>query len=37
MSIVMLWVFRGHLSRCNEAAEAEEQALGLPKGFRYLL
>ncbi|KAG2122701.1 MFS general substrate transporter [Suillus cothurnatus] len=37
MSIVMLWIFRGHLSRCNEAAEAEEQALGLPKGFRYLL
>jgi hypothetical protein len=37
MSIVMLWVFRGHLSRCNEAAEAEEQTLGLPKGFRYLL
>ncbi|KAG2144503.1 MFS general substrate transporter [Suillus clintonianus] len=37
MSIVMFWVFREHLSRCNEAAEAEEQALGLPKGFRYIL
>jgi MFS family permease len=37
MSIAMLWVFRGHLSRCNEAAEAEEQVLGLPKGFRYVL
>ncbi|KAG2147869.1 MFS general substrate transporter [Suillus bovinus] len=37
MSIVMLWVFRKHLSRCNEAAEAEEKALGLLKGFRYLL
>ncbi|KAG2102509.1 MFS general substrate transporter [Suillus discolor] len=37
MSIAMLWVFRGHLSRCNRAAEAEEQALGLLKGFRYLL
>lgn len=37
VSLAMLWVFRGHLSRCNKAAEAEEQALGLPKGFRYLL
>ncbi|KAG1817158.1 MFS general substrate transporter [Suillus subaureus] len=37
MSIVMFWVFRRHLSQCNEAAEAEEQALGLLKGFRYLL
>ncbi|KAG1743065.1 MFS general substrate transporter [Suillus lakei] len=37
VSIGMLWVFREHLSRCNEAAEAEEKALGLPKGFRYLL
>ncbi|KAG2049778.1 MFS general substrate transporter [Suillus hirtellus] len=37
MCIVMLWVFRRHLSRCNEAAEAEEQALGLRKGFRYFL
>ncbi|KAG2144501.1 MFS general substrate transporter [Suillus clintonianus] len=37
MSMTMLWVFRWHLSRCNEAAEAEEQALGLPRGFRYLL
>ncbi|KIK49027.1 hypothetical protein CY34DRAFT_797410 [Suillus luteus UH-Slu-Lm8-n1] len=37
LSMAMLWVFRGHLSRCNEAAEAEEQSLGLPKGLRYLL
>ncbi|KAG1743052.1 MFS general substrate transporter [Suillus lakei] len=37
MSIVMFWAFRRHLSRCNEAAEAEEQALGLPQGFRYFL
>ncbi|KAG1755748.1 MFS general substrate transporter [Suillus lakei] len=36
-SIAMCWAFRKHLSRCNEAAEAEEHALGLPKGFRYLL
>ncbi|KAG1877312.1 major facilitator superfamily domain-containing protein [Suillus subluteus] len=35
--IAMCWVFREHLSRCNEAAEAEENVLGLPKGFRYLL
>ncbi|KAG1743055.1 MFS general substrate transporter [Suillus lakei] len=37
VSIGMFWLFREHLSRCNEAAEAEEKALGLPKGFRYLL
>ncbi|KAG1877330.1 MFS general substrate transporter [Suillus subluteus] len=37
MSIAMCWVFREHLSRCNEAAEAEEKVLGLPEGFRYLL
>jgi MFS family permease len=36
-SIAMCWVFRQHLSRCNEAAEAEEKVLGLPQGFRYLL
>jgi MFS family permease len=36
-SIAMCWVFREHLSRCNQAAEAEEKVLGLPKGFRYLL
>ncbi|KAG2122685.1 MFS general substrate transporter [Suillus cothurnatus] len=36
-SIAMCWVFRQHLSRCNEAAEAEEKVLGLPEGFRYLL
>ncbi|KAG1756629.1 MFS general substrate transporter [Suillus paluster] len=35
--IAMCWAFRQHLARCNEAAEAEEEALGLPKGFRYLL
>ncbi|KAG0709585.1 MFS general substrate transporter [Suillus ampliporus] len=35
--IAMCWAFRMHLSRCNEAAEAEEQALGLSKGFRYIL
>ncbi|KAG1845720.1 MFS general substrate transporter [Suillus subalutaceus] len=37
LCIAMLWVFRTHLSRCNEAAEAEEQSLGLPKGLRYIL
>ncbi|KAG1733005.1 MFS general substrate transporter [Suillus paluster] len=37
MSIAMCWVFREHLSRCNEAAAAKERALGLPEGFRYLL
>ncbi|KAG1726535.1 MFS general substrate transporter [Suillus paluster] len=37
MPIIMCWIFREHLSRCNEAAEAEERALGLSKGFRYLL
>ncbi|KAG1820235.1 MFS general substrate transporter [Suillus subaureus] len=37
ISIAMCWAFRQHLSRCNGAAEAEEHALGLPKGFRYLL
>ncbi|KAG2040030.1 MFS general substrate transporter [Suillus americanus] len=37
VSIAMCWVFREHLSRCNEAAEAEEKVLGLPEGFRYLL
>ncbi|KAG2049772.1 MFS general substrate transporter [Suillus hirtellus] len=37
VSIAMFWVFREHLSRCNEATEAEEQVLGLPEGFRYLL
>ncbi|KAG1845722.1 MFS general substrate transporter [Suillus subalutaceus] len=37
MSIAMFWVFRRHLSRCNKAAEAEEQALGLLKGFRISL
>ncbi|KAG1877319.1 MFS general substrate transporter [Suillus subluteus] len=35
--IVVCWVFREHLSRCNQAAEAEEKVLGLPVGFRYLL
>ncbi|KAG2352671.1 major facilitator superfamily domain-containing protein [Suillus spraguei] len=37
ISIAMFWVLRMHLSRCNEAAEAEEKSLGLPKGLRYLL
>ncbi|KAG2139908.1 MFS general substrate transporter [Suillus cothurnatus] len=37
MSIAMCWVFREHLSRCNEAAQAEEKILGLPEGFRYIL
>ncbi|KAG1776637.1 MFS general substrate transporter [Suillus placidus] len=37
VSIAMCWVFRVHLSRCNETAEAEEQVLGLPEGFRYLI
>ncbi|KAG2110521.1 MFS general substrate transporter [Suillus discolor] len=37
VSIAMCWVFKEHLSRCNEVAEAKEQALGLPEGFRYLL
>ncbi|KAG2358965.1 MFS general substrate transporter [Suillus spraguei] len=37
MSIAMFWVLRMHLSRCNEAAEAEEKSLGLPKGLRHLL
>ncbi|KAG1731767.1 hypothetical protein EDB19DRAFT_1912361 [Suillus lakei] len=32
-SIAMCWAFSQHLARCNEIAEAEEQALGLPKGF----
>ncbi|KAG2147851.1 uncharacterized protein EDB93DRAFT_392076 [Suillus bovinus] len=35
--IAMCWVFREHLSRCNEAAEAEERIIGLPKGFRFIL
>ncbi|KAG2366175.1 hypothetical protein BDR07DRAFT_1470185 [Suillus spraguei] len=37
VSIAMCWALRRHLSWCNEAAEAEEHALGLPKGFGYLL
>ncbi|OJA14682.1 hypothetical protein AZE42_02416 [Rhizopogon vesiculosus] len=37
ISIAMCWAFRQHLSMRNQAAEALEQALGLPKGFRYLL
>jgi len=37
VSIAMCWVFKEHLSRCNEVAEAEEKALGLPEGFRYIL
>ncbi|KAG2029332.1 hypothetical protein BDR03DRAFT_1096280 [Suillus americanus] len=37
LCIAMCWVLREHLSHCNKAAEAEENVLGLPKGFRYLL
>ncbi|KAG1817154.1 MFS general substrate transporter [Suillus subaureus] len=37
LCIAMCWVFREHLSRCNKAAEAEENVLGLPNGFRYIL
>ncbi|KAG0699663.1 MFS general substrate transporter [Suillus ampliporus] len=37
LCIAMCWAFKQHLARCNEAAEAEEQSLGLSKGFRFLL
>ncbi|KAH7930095.1 MFS general substrate transporter [Leucogyrophana mollusca] len=37
LSIAMCWAFRRHLRRLNDAAEAEERILGLPKGYRYLL
>jgi hypothetical protein len=37
VSIVMLWVFRRCLERCNEAAEAEERGLGMSGGLRYML
>ncbi|KAG2038366.1 MFS general substrate transporter [Suillus americanus] len=35
--IILCWIFRRHLQRLNEAAEAEERELRLPKGYRYLL
>ncbi|KAG0691875.1 major facilitator superfamily domain-containing protein, partial [Suillus ampliporus] len=35
--ILLCWVFRRHLKRLNETAEAEERELSLPKGYRYLL
>ncbi|KIK46205.1 hypothetical protein CY34DRAFT_800731 [Suillus luteus UH-Slu-Lm8-n1] len=37
IAIILCWVFRRHLERLNEAAEAEERELRLPKGYRYLL
>ncbi|KAG2134832.1 MFS general substrate transporter [Suillus clintonianus] len=35
--ISLCWVFRRHLEQLNEAAEAQERKLGIPKGYRYLL
>ncbi|KAG2142089.1 hypothetical protein BD769DRAFT_1425562 [Suillus cothurnatus] len=35
--IILCWVFRRHLERLNEAAQAEERKLRLPKGYRYML
>ncbi|KAJ8579695.1 MFS general substrate transporter [Rhizopogon salebrosus TDB-379] len=35
--ISLCWVLRQHLERLNEAAEAEERQMNLPKGYRYLL
>ncbi|KAG2746262.1 MFS general substrate transporter [Suillus brevipes Sb2] len=37
MAIILCWVFKRHLEQLNEAAEAEERELRLPKGYRYLL
>jgi MFS family permease len=37
MAIILCWVFRRHLKRLNEVAEAEERELHLPKGYRYIL
>ncbi|KAG2038362.1 major facilitator superfamily domain-containing protein [Suillus americanus] len=37
IAIILCWIFRRHLERLNEAAEAEERELHLPKGYRYLL
>ena len=36
IAILMLWVFRLHLTRLNREAEKNERALGLPGGFRYI-
>jgi hypothetical protein len=35
--ILLCGVFRQHLERLNEVAEAEERQMNLPKGYRYLL
>ncbi|KAG1823659.1 major facilitator superfamily domain-containing protein [Suillus subaureus] len=37
IAIILSWVFRRHLERLNEASEAEERELRLPKGYRYIL
>ena len=37
LAIVMILCFRAHLKALNEKAEREEQARGLPRGYRYLL
>jgi hypothetical protein len=37
IAVILCWVFRRHLERLNEAAEAEERELRLPKGYRYIL
>ncbi|KAG2038363.1 MFS general substrate transporter [Suillus americanus] len=37
IAIILCWIFRWHLQRLNEVAEAEERELRLPKGYRYLL
>ncbi|KIM50595.1 hypothetical protein SCLCIDRAFT_145071 [Scleroderma citrinum Foug A] len=36
ISIIMLWVYRLHLTRLNKKAEINERTFGLPKGFRYI-
>ncbi|KAH7916081.1 MFS general substrate transporter [Hygrophoropsis aurantiaca] len=37
LCILMSWAFSRHLASLNKQLEAEEDALGQPKGFRYLL
>ncbi|KAG1823660.1 major facilitator superfamily domain-containing protein [Suillus subaureus] len=37
IAIILCWVFKRHLERLNEATEAEERELRLPKGYRYIL
>ncbi|KAH7930094.1 MFS general substrate transporter [Leucogyrophana mollusca] len=37
LCILMSWAFRRHLEQLNKEAEAEEDAMGQSKGFRYLL